>query len=178
MLIYLAMIDGQDGKHKFAALYEAYRDLMLHTAWQILGNQKDAEDAVHEACLRIIEILEKISDPVCPKTRSLVGIIVRGKAVDLYRARKRRAGEPLEEWDAPGQEDTPEDTTAFSDAFSRALSKLTRRQRDLLLLKYDQGFETWEIAKMLDLTEANAAKALQRAKEQLRKNLKEQGVEV
>lgn len=177
MFLYLSLIEDEEEKNKFVHIYQAYRNLMLYIAYQILGNQQDAEDAVHEACLSIIGILEKISNPVCPKTRSLIGIVVRRKAIDLYRARKRRVSEPLEEWNAPEQGASPENMTEFSDAFSQALNGLTQRQRDLLLLKYDQGFEMREIAIILGMTEVNASKSLQRAKEKLRKTLKEQGVE-
>ena len=58
----------------------------------------------------------------------------------------------------------------------QAVCLLPPRQRDLLLLKFDQGFEIWEIAKMMNMSKAAAEKAIQRAKETLRKKLNEQGV--
>ena len=90
MLVYLAMIPTEEGRNKFALLYWEYRDLMFYLALRILGSQQDAEDAVQEALLRITEIIEKIHDPVCPETKALVGMIVEGKALDLYRRRRRQ----------------------------------------------------------------------------------------
>lgn len=106
MLVYLAMIPTEEGRNKFALLYWEYRDLMFYLALRILGSQQDAEDAVQEALLRITEIIEKIHDPVCPETKALVGMIVEGKALDLYRRRRRQGAEPLEDW-APAQAGRP-----------------------------------------------------------------------
>ena len=178
MLIYLQMIENQEDKNKFAVLYRAYRNLMLHIAYQILENQTDAEDAVHEACLCIVEIIDKIHDPKCPKTRLLVGIITRGKAVDLYRARKRRDADCLEDVELAVDGENPARTSELADPVLRAMDQLPQRQRDLLLLKYDQGFDNREIARMMDMSQANVEKTLQRAKARLKQNLEEMGVEV
>lgn len=178
VLFYLSLIPEDREREKFLAIYDAYHNLMLYIAYQILDNQQDAEDAVHEALLRIIEILEKISDPVCPKTRALVGIITRGKAVDLYRARKRRCAEPWEEWTEPTSDRTLAEVVETADPTLRAMAQLPVRQRELLMLKYDQGFHDREIAHITGMSQANVAKTLQRAKARLRELLMEQGVEV
>ena len=178
MLIYLSLIGSEEDRYKFVRLYHAYKDLMLYLAGQILDERADAEDAVHEACLRILEIIDKIHDPVRPKTRALVGNITKGKVVDLYRKRKRLGETSLEELDLPGEWPSPSQAAELSDPVDRALAGLPRRQRDLLLLKYDQGFSTGDIARMMDMSPANVEKTLQRAKAQLRKNLEKEGIEV
>ena len=82
MLIYLAMIDSPEGKSKFEIIYNTYKQLMYYTASSILGDTKDSEDIVHEAFLKIIEILEKIDNLDSPQTRSL---IVTARAVRTER---------------------------------------------------------------------------------------------
>ena len=57
MLIYLAMIDSPEGKSKFEIIYNTYKQLMYYTASSILGDTKDSEDIVHEAFLKIIELI-------------------------------------------------------------------------------------------------------------------------
>lgn len=75
--------------------------LMLYIAHDILHDPHDAEDAVHEAFLRLAEMIEKIHEIDCPETRSLIVMITKSKAIDLYRKKKRRAGTvPLEDWAA------------------------------------------------------------------------------
>lgn len=70
MIIYLQMIESDEDKSKFEQLYIMYKGLMFHVAMKILKNEFDAEDAVHQAFLSLIENLKKISDVKCPKTRA------------------------------------------------------------------------------------------------------------
>lgn len=49
MLIYLQVIDAPEDRDQFITLYETYRGLMFYVANQILQNEQDAEDAVHDA---------------------------------------------------------------------------------------------------------------------------------
>lgn len=86
MLFYLSLIDTNEEKSKFERIYEAYRNLMYYAASRILGDTRDSEDVVHQAFLKIIEILDKIPAAVCPQTHSLVVTIVERKAIDLYRS--------------------------------------------------------------------------------------------
>lgn len=58
MLIYLAAINSDEDKTKFELIYRQYRNLMYYVANQILHNICDAEDVVHQAFLKIIEILD------------------------------------------------------------------------------------------------------------------------
>ena len=56
MLIYLTMIEAEEDRHRFLSLYRRYKKLMLYIAHDILHDPHDAEDAVHEAFLRLAEI--------------------------------------------------------------------------------------------------------------------------
>lgn len=53
MIIYLAAIDAPEDRDTFVTLYETYRNLMFHVAHQILRNEADAEDAVHDAFVTV-----------------------------------------------------------------------------------------------------------------------------
>lgn len=97
MFLYLAMIDSDADKSKFEILYSEYKNLMYYTANHILRNSNDAEDVVHQAFLKVIEILDTISSPRCHKTRALLVTITEHKAIDLYREKQRRNVLPLAE---------------------------------------------------------------------------------
>ncbi len=97
MFLYLAMIDSDTDKSKFEILYSEYKNLMYYTANRILRNSRDAEDVVHQAFLKVIEILDTISSPRCHKTRALLVTITEHKAIDLYREKQRRNVLPLVE---------------------------------------------------------------------------------
>lgn len=171
MLMYLAMIDSPEDQSKFEKVYNAYKGLMFYVANRILGNEQDAEDAVHNAFIKIAENIQKIGDAVCPKTQSYVVTIVENKAIDLYRANRRRkeasyiddiSGIIVETQDAHGLE--------------YCILRLPARYREAILLKYYHGFSCKEIAKQLGISEANAIKLDQRAKRKLQQICEEEGV--
>ena len=176
MLIYLSLIGSDADKTKFEMIYHTYKDLMFYVAHQILNNEHDAEDAVHQSFLKLIDILEKIDEPVCHKTRSLVVIIVERTAIDQYRRHKRRAAVPFDEGYAPLCIPTQAEAMVHGDSFARAMAALPTRQREVLLLKYDWGYSNKEIAALLSMQETNVRKTIQRAKENLAAALREQEV--
>ena len=171
MLIYLQMIDEPQDRHKFVKIYEAYVKLMFYVANEILHNSHDAEDAVQHAFISIAKNMKNISEVECPKTKGYVVTIVENKAIDLLRAKARR-----------GEIELNEDTGGLSieytgdNSLAACILKLPVRYREVILLKYEQGYSTREIAKILKLTESNAGKLLQRAKNKLEELCREEGI--
>ena len=58
--VYLMMIDNSDDKVKFEKVYKNYKNIMLNRAYEIVKERQLAEDAVHNAFLKIINNLPKI----------------------------------------------------------------------------------------------------------------------
>ncbi len=48
LAFYMAFIDDEDDREKFEIIYNEYRKRMVSTAYSILRNHEDAEDAVHD----------------------------------------------------------------------------------------------------------------------------------
>ena len=162
MFVYLQTIEGPEQESIFEQIYIQYRALMYSAAYSILGNSQDAEDSVHQAFVKIAENISKISEPVCPKTKAYVVTIVENTAINLYRKKKRHPT-------ASYYEEAAGITVEYSGGsdLARCMAQLPARYRQVLLLKYHHGYSTKEIAKMLGLTAANAAKIEQRAKAKL-----------
>lgn len=167
MFLYLAMIDSDADKSKFEILYSEYKNLMYYTANRILRNSSDAEDVVHQAFLKVIEILDTISSPRCHKTRALLVTIIEHKAIDLYREKQRRNVLPLAEEYIGAAPAAEIERLAERDTLAAAIASLPPRYRSVLLLRYDCGYSNAEIANILDTTEPNVRKLIQRAKEKL-----------
>lgn len=163
MMIYLQMIDTPEDRSKFEFLYMEYCGLMFHVANKILHNEQDAEDTVHQAFLKVAENIEKIGDPKCPKTQGYIVTIAENKAIDLYRRRQKRQVVELSD-DLPG-------VTAIyegENTLAACILKLPARYREVILLRYYQGYSVKEVAAILGLSLSAASKLNQRAKNRLR----------
>jgi RNA polymerase sigma-70 factor (ECF subfamily) len=169
--IYLAMVDGEDEKSNFESLYLTYRKLMFHVANGILNDEGLAEDAVHQAFLKILENFDKVGEISCHKTRSYVVIIVRNVAINMYNSRKRHHTVPIEEAVFCAAEVNMERTNDL-DNLAEAVLKLPVIYKDALKLKYVQEFSNAEIAGMLGISEAAVRKRLERARRMLEEILR------
>lgn len=171
MLIYLQTIDDPQDRSKFEQLYIQYKSLMHYTANQILRNDQDAEDAVHEAFVALIENIQNISEIKCHKTKAYIVTIVANKAIDLYRRKQRHpTGELLEELQGVTV------TYDGEDGLARCILNLPARYREVILLRYDQGYRNGEIAKLLGISEPAVRKLVQRAKDRLEELCREEGI--
>ena len=83
MLVYLAALDSERERTKFEQVYLTYRQVMFYTANSILRDPQLAEDAVHQAFLRILDHMQNIGEVECPQTKSFVVIIVRNISINL-----------------------------------------------------------------------------------------------
>lgn len=171
MLIYLQTIESDEEKTLFEQVYLRYRGLMLCVANRILHNDRDAEDAVHQAFVSLAENISKISGAECPKTRAYVVTIAENKAIDLYRRKKRLAEKELD-----GRAVGIPAPRNGDDSLAAAIASLPPRWREVILLRYDSGYTGAEIGKMLGLKTENVQKLEQRAKARLKKILEEKGV--
>ena len=171
MLIYLAMIDSPEDRSKFEVIYHRYHGLMYHVAYGILHHEQDAEDAVHQAFLKIAENMNKISEPECPKTKNYVVTIVESKAIDCYRSNQRKKTVPILEEAIGIAVEVPEQM-----GLRECILKLPARYREIILLKYYHGFSCKEIAKQMNITTTNAEKLDQRAKKKLLELCEEAGL--
>jgi RNA polymerase sigma-70 factor (sigma-E family) len=121
----------------FAGLYaDAYR-----AAFRLTGNRAEAEDVAQEACARACMRWNRLSGRGNPSP--WVVRVATNLAIDQYRRRLRAQSQPT---DAPR-------TAAAADArrvdLHRALDRLTKRQREVVVLRY-----------VVDLSEAETAQAL------------------
>lgn len=177
-MIYLQLIESDDDKSKFEKIYQTYKNLMFYVAFNLLNNEQDAEDAVHAAFVKVAENIQKLSDPVCPKTKSYVVIVTENKAIDMLRAHNRHEIQSLHDL----SENFVYSSHSFSDelssdsGLSKCILALPPRYKEIILLKYYHGYNLHEIAKMLDISLANAIKLDQRAKKKLKEFCKKEGL--
>lgn len=171
MLVYLKMIETPEERSKFEQLYLEYKNIMFHVAFNILHNEQDAEDAVHQAFVKIAENIKKIGEPKCPKTSSYIVIIVERKAIDLYRRNKSHPTVGLNEELAGIAAPYEGDNT-----LTRCILNLPARYREMILLRYRHGYSVREVSHMLGISLPAAIKLDQRAKIKLRELCEKEGL--
>ena len=154
---------------KLEQLFELYSDLMLQHAYYILKDIPTSQDAVSEAFLRVIKIIEKINELDCPKTRKLMVIIVENISKNIYNRRKREALVDFTEIDFENESSLDDfyDIEVKQD-MDNILKRLPIDYANILVLASD-GYSTKEIAEILDVNYENARKRLSRAKKSLKK---------
>src|SRR5512138_2215945 len=141
------------------AAFREHRPLLFSIAYRMLGSVADAEDLVQDAYLRWLK-----ADPAeVASAKNYLGATVTRLAVDHLRsARVRREvyvgpwlPEPLMGVDERDPMASTELADSLSTAFLVLLERLTPTQRAAYLLRDVFGYEYAEVARILEMNEAN-----------------------
>lgn len=162
LIFYLQLIDDPDDRELFIQLYTEHKKAMLTRAKKILRNEDDAEDAVHDAFLKIAEKIEKISSMDCHKRQSYFVTIIESKAIDIYRKKSAHPQVMLSELSNYSITDSYDDGI-----LANCMMKLPHEYRMVLNLRFYIGLTNSEIASALNISSALVRKRVQRAREQL-----------
>ncbi len=144
-----------------AALYETYYPKIYNYAFMQMGDIHAAEDLASDVMLKMIESLHKYTFRGLP-FGAWVFRIARNRLIDLHRRRKRRGEVDLSETIAA----TLASPQALAErALERgqlqvALKHLTDEQRQVIVLKFIEGFDNRSVGKIMGRSEG-AIKSLQ-----------------
>ena len=171
---------------KFTRLYQAYGSDMYQLAYSILLNHTMAEDAVHDACIKMMRRLDSIHEEDIARTKSFLKTIVRNTALTMKKKAQKElpceqtAFETLLSKESPQKELTsPEiqfldkDLTSYLRQF---IDDLKPQERDCIDLFYFHNQSAAQIADILGISHAAVRKRLQRGRETLWKRLKQEGL--
>jgi len=147
------------------SLYLKYRAVMHQRALSILGDHALAEDAVHEAFIRLSRHIGRFERMRPEECRYLCLTIV--KNVSLNMLRDRRDTDPLPE-NLPA---VPRDALLGMDITS-AVNSLEEGHRQVVLLRLRYGFDTIETARLLGIKQGTVRSRLSRARKILCEALK------
>ena len=154
------------------ALSNDYRLSMHRIAENILHDYYEADDAVQIAMIRIADNIYKIEDIHSNKCKNFVFVITKNVALNLLRKKKQTSvsvpRDPCEFVDLVDQEALAQPMDSyFSETMDVFLSKLKEKDRDIISLRYGDGYETHEIADILDMSPDAVRKRLFRARKHL-----------
>lgn len=182
-LVAAARAGNQDA---YEEIVFAHRDQVYNAAWHLTRNHEDALDVTQEAFIRAYNALASYKG----KSRFSTWLhrIVLNAGIDYIRREKRHKHQPLDANDsaedgtpAPAESSTPAEQR--SQVYGRelqghvlaALQQLSRRQRQVFILRYYHDLDIKETAKVLKCTDGSVKRHLFRAQERLRELLKDFG---
>lgn len=179
MLIYLSMLESEHDKSLFERLYAAHYSDMLVVANRVLGDLHIAEDAVHDAFIKIIKNIEKFYPENGHKTGGLCVVIVENISISMLRRSKIITQIPYDEYVDSPSFTLPEDIILTYERhldLSDIISKLDANNRNAILLRMIYGYSYKEMSELLDITEETARKRVQRGRSKLIEVLSKEGV--
>ena len=177
LAFYLSELETKDDKEKFEQIYLSYGKEMFAIANRILRDRESAEDAVQDAFVRIMRNLDKIQDIYSKRTANYIRVIVKNRALQIYRQYRRREV-TVEDYyfflevpdsfqDVEGQFERKEQ----ADILAGMVLSLPDRYREVLYLYYYNELPYAQIAGILDTTEVNVRQIARRARKILEERL-------
>ena len=149
---------------KLRNLVTTYQTELLRLCFCCLQDRMLAEDAVQETFLKVYRRLDDLRPELNEKAwlyRIAVNCSRDIRRSSWFRRINRRVTPDL----VPDPSGPPPSEEIID--LNRAIAKLSAGQREVILLRYYQGFSETEIAEILGRSQSSVAGRLKRAKEQL-----------
>ena len=157
-------------REAFAALFEQHKNLVYKTAYLILGDAHEAEDAVQEVFLQVHKSLGSFDSRKAAFTTWLYRITLN---FCLNHRRKKRHSSLEDVLPTPAA-DFPSAQLAEDDSLWQATRSLSDKQQAVVILRYYWDLPYAEGASILDVPLGTVKSRLDLALKTLRKILEEQ----
>ena len=146
---------------------ERNRPRMISVARSYLKASEEAEDVVQDVLLKLWQLLDKLRIPMGP----LALVLVRNRCIDCLRRLQSTIALP---------ENVVESEPTCDERYEKVMQlvdKLPTMQQTIMRLRHMEGMEMYEIAELTGSKEAAIRKSLSRARQAIRKQLKQQSNE-
>ena len=143
---------------------------MCHVAEGILHDHQEAEDAVHNAFLKIIKKFSKFQNTPAQDLAPQIVAIARNEAISLLRKRKDVA--PLEDWE--GFAETAEEVSDYHSLVD-SFTLLPQTYRAAMEMKLLLGYSDGEIAAKLGLSKKAVSVRISRGRQLLQSIVEQEG---
>lgn len=147
----ISTVDSPTDKELITQLYNTYKQFMYNISMSILGKREDAEDAVQDSFVRIIDNLDKINNPYSRKTKSYITVITKNVCLDMIC--RNHNDEELEDKDIPFEDSYTdfENGNATYEQIIKNLKQLPPRLKNIAFLFFVQRLSPKEIGEMLNI---------------------------
>lgn len=153
---------------EFKRIVIKLRPSLLLVARDITGNLQDAEDVVQDVCLKIWHFRECFSE--LQNVEAYGTTMVKNLSIDRVRSRKSSTDE-MELMNQESNTRLPDsllEEKEVHEAIHRIINTLPPLQHRILQLKDIEGYETYEIAKLMGIAPEAVRNNLSRARKRVR----------
>jgi RNA polymerase sigma-70 factor (ECF subfamily) len=156
-------------------LFRAHYDRVFRAAYRITGSSADAEDVLQTVFLRLVkgkELYNLSENPEAYLSRAAINA-----SLDLMRSRGRARSVEVGEEGSQAVESrfqSPEAEHAdreLQTLIRQAVGRLGKTAGEMFALRYYEGYDNQEIAKLLDTSQMVVGVVLHRARTRLRKEI-------
>jgi RNA polymerase sigma-70 factor, ECF subfamily len=151
---------------EFERIFEEHHALVYRAAYRITGNSEDAEDVLQTLFLRLLRRDRPLDFQENAKAylhRAAVNV-----ALDVVRLRKRNV-EPDE---SMASDDRTSQSMEAQQLVWTALAELPQKLAEMFVLKYVEGYDNREIARLTGTSKGAVAVMLFRARSRLKKSIR------
>lgn len=174
--IILSSVDIEaEEKSKFESIYYRHKNALYHQAMSIVKNEKDAEDVLQEAFIKIAKNLKSISDIKSKETVSFLLVITKNTAYDYIRKSSKIIELPLTETEV-ALDDSALSNLVSNIEYQEIVSIITSipsPYNEVLYLHFVKDFSIKKTATLLDKKTATVKMQLVRGKKILIDKLSE-----
>lgn len=162
-------------------LFNDYHQQVYRLAYRITLSRKDAEDIVQDVFLKLYYKLHQFEEK--SKISTWLYRIALNTSIDSQRRfNKWKEEKPLhliteEEMKLPKQNPTVHNATEIAELLNKAIAKLKRPFRAVLILRNFEDFTYEDIAEILQITSGTVASRLNRAYTKLKIELEKLGID-
>ena len=174
----LSLIDDETDKLTFEAIYQKYSDGIFRRTHKLLKNQQDAEDAMQETWLKVMENIDVLRGKNDRIVKAYIMKIAKNESITIMR--KRGKDEKMlctiEDVEIASDEDLFAicEQNHVSEILA-CFAELGDIYRDILSLYYFYHHSIKEIAKLMNMNEASVNSRLTRGRKKLIELLKRRG---
>lgn len=158
-------------EEKFAALYETHADSVFRQCYFRVGDRDIALDLMQEAFMRTWDYIQKGN--LIENDKAFLFKVANNLIKDHWRKKKPILERDMEEGFLINIASTElgEDDRAEYELVLRAVDRIEPIYRDILILRYVEGYAVKEIAMELGISENNASVRINRALKKIKELL-------
>lgn len=174
----LSMIDGETEKLTFEHIYQKYADDIFKRTYKLLKNQQDAEDAMQETWVKVMENIEILRGKNDRIVKAYIMKIAKNESISIMRKRGKEEKVlcDIDTVEVASDEElfTICEQNDVSDIVA-CFAELDDIYRDILSFYYFYHHSIKEIANLMNMKEATVNSRLTRGRKKLIELLKRRG---